>query len=110
MSTYGPPRGRVSPPRRIDLLQGTLDLIVLRLLKGGPANGWDLTQTIQSMSKGTLAVNYGTLYPALHRLEASGWISAKWGVTEKSRRARFYTLTAKGKARRTYLAQQIGTR
>ena len=83
--------------RRIDLLQGTLDLIVLKLLQAGPANGWELTRSIQTTSRGAFGVNYGTLYPALHRLEAKGWIAAKWGTTENNRRARFYSLTASGR-------------
>ena len=81
---------------KTDLLQGTLDLIVLKLLRGGPANGWDLTQSIQVVSKGALDVNYGSLYPALRRLEAQGWIKGKWGVSENNRRARFYELTSAG--------------
>ena len=81
---------------KIDLLAGTLDLIVLKLLRAGPANGWDLTQSIQVMSKGTLDVNYGSLYPALRRLEARGWVKGRWGVSENNRRARFYDLTASG--------------
>jgi PadR family transcriptional regulator PadR len=93
----------VSKPKT-DVLQGTLDLIVLKLLQDNPANGWELTQSIQVASQGTLSVNYGTLYPALHRLEARGWISAKWGTTENSRRARFYSLTAAG--RRQLAAEQ----
>ena len=87
----------MTAPRKTDLLQGTLDLIVLRLLQSGPANGWDLTQSIQAVSRGALAVNYGTLDPALHRLEARGWVSAKWGASENNRRARFYTLPAAGR-------------
>lgn len=83
--------------RKVDLLQGTLDLIVLKLLQAGSANGWELTQSIQATSRGAFTVNYGTLYPALHRLEARGWISAKWGVTDNNRRARFYALTAAGR-------------
>jgi len=82
---------------KLDILQGTLDLIVLKLLQAGPANGWDLTQAIQITSQGALTVNYGTLYPALHRLEARGWVKAKWGMTDSSRRARFYALTAAGR-------------
>jgi PadR family transcriptional regulator, regulatory protein PadR len=78
------------------LLQGTLDLIVLRLLRAGPANGWDLTQSIQLVSKGALDVNYGSLYPALRRLEANGWIKGHWGMSENNRRARFYELTPAG--------------
>lgn len=83
-------------PAKLDLLAGTLDLIVLKLLRAGPANGWDLTQSIQVMSKGTLDVNYGSLYPALRRLEAKGWVKGRWGMSENNRRARFYDLTASG--------------
>jgi transcriptional regulator len=82
---------------RAELLQGTLDLIVLKLLRGGPANGWDLTQSIQLVSKGALDVNYGSLYPALRRLEANGWIKGRWGMSENNRRARFYELTTAGR-------------
>lgn len=78
------------------VLQGTLDLIVLRLLRAGPANGWDLTQSIQVVSKGVLDVNYGSLYPALRRLEAKGLIKGRWGVSENNRRARFYDLSPAG--------------
>ena len=84
---------------KTDLLQGTLDLIVLKLLRAGPANGWDLTQSIQLVSKGALDVNYGSLYPALRRLEAKGWVKGRWGVSENNRRARFYTLTSTGRRR-----------
>ncbi len=83
-------------PRKTDLLQGTLDLIVLRLLRAGPANGWDLTQSIQVVSKGVLDVNYGSLYPALRRLESKGLIKGRWGTSENNRRARFYELTPNG--------------
>ena len=82
--------------RKTDLLQGTLDLIVLRLLRAGPANGWDLTQSIQVVSKGVLDVNYGSLYPALRRLEGKGLIKGRWGTSENNRRARFYELTPNG--------------
>jgi PadR family transcriptional regulator PadR len=81
---------------RTELLQGTLDLIVLKLLRAGPANGWDLTQSIQVVSKGALDVNYGSLYPALRRLEAKGWVKGRWGMSENNRRARFYDLTPSG--------------
>ncbi len=81
---------------KLELLQGTLDLIVLKLLRAGPANGWDLTQSIQVVSKGALDVNYGSLYPALRRLEAKGWIKGRWGLSENNRRARFYELTTAG--------------
>jgi transcriptional regulator len=82
--------------RKTELLQGTLDLIVLKLLQAGPANGWDLTQSIQVVSRGALDVNYGSLYPALRRLEAAGWIKGRWGMSENNRRARFYELTGAG--------------
>ena len=84
-------------PRKIDLLQGTLDLIVLKLLRAGPANGWELTLSIQAISRGVLDVNYGSLYPALRRLEARGWVSASWAASENNRRARFYQLTPAGR-------------
>lgn len=82
--------------QKADLLQGTLDLIVLKLLRAGPANGWDLTQSIQLVSKGALDVNYGSLYPALRRLEARGLVKGQWGISENNRRARFYELTTAG--------------
>lgn len=81
---------------RTELLQGTLDLIVLKLLRAGPANGWDLTQAIQLVSKGALDVNYGSLYPALRRLEARGLVKARWSVSPNNRRARYYELTGAG--------------
>jgi PadR family transcriptional regulator, regulatory protein PadR len=86
---------------RVDLLQGTLDLIVLKLLRAGPANGWELTQSIQTVSRGALDVNYGTLYPALRRLEARGWVTAQWRMSDNNRRARYYTLTAAGRKQLT---------
>jgi PadR family transcriptional regulator PadR len=82
---------------KADLLQGTLDLIVLKLLRAGAANGWELTHSIQAVSKGVLDVNYGSLYPALRRLEARGFVTAKWGTSDNNRRARYYALTPAGK-------------
>jgi PadR family transcriptional regulator PadR len=82
---------------KTELLQGTLDLIVLKILQAGPSNGWDITQRIQVLSKDVLSVNYGSLYPALHRLEGKGWIKSEWGASGNNRRARFYTLTAAGR-------------
>lgn len=79
-----------------ELYAGSLDLIVLKLLRAGPASGWDLTQSIQTISRGILDVNYGSLYPALRRLEANGWIEGHWGMSDNNRRARFYDLTSAG--------------
>lgn len=81
----------------VDLLQGTLDLILLKLLRAGPANGWQLTQSIQIVSGGALDVTYGSVYPALRRLEARGWVKGRWAQSENNRRARFYELTAAGR-------------
>src|SRR6266851_7023884 len=82
---------------RLDLLQGTLDLLILRTLRLTPMHGWAISERIQQISQDVLRVNQGSLYPALHRLEHRGWIRAKWGVSELGRRARFYELTAAGR-------------
>ena len=82
--------------KKVDLLQGTLDLIVLKMLRGGPANGWQITQSIQVVSSGALDINYGSIYPALRRLEAEGWVRGWWAMSENNRRARFYELTETG--------------
>src|ERR1051325_3392790 len=84
-------------PRRIDLLQGTLDLLILRTLQDDAKHGWDIAERIEQMSEKVLEVNQGSLYPALHRLEHQGWINAEWGVSELGRRARFYKLTDAGR-------------
>jgi len=81
----------------IDLLQGTLDLLILRALRNQPMHGWAISERIQRISENVLQVNQGSLYPALHRLEHQGWIKAEWGVSELGRRARFYQLTAGGR-------------
>ena len=83
--------------QRLDVLAGTLDLIVLRMLQGGAANGWEITQNIQVISRDALCVKYGSLYPALHRLEAQGWIRSEWAVSENGRKAKYYSLTAAGR-------------
>ena len=82
---------------RLDLLQGTLDLLILRTLESGPRHGWAISDRIQQISQDVLKVNQGSLYPALHRLEHQGWIKAESGVSELGRRARFYRLTATGR-------------
>ena len=81
-----------------DLLQGTLDLLILKTLSLGPQHGWGVAQRIQQMSKNFLQVNQGSLYPALHRLEEQGWIESEWGVSDNNRRAKFYRLTETGRA------------
>jgi len=82
---------------KLDLLQGTLDLLILRTLQTGPRHGWAISERIQQISLDVLRVNQGSLYPALHRLEQQGWIEAEWGISELGRRARFYRLTAAGR-------------
>jgi PadR family transcriptional regulator PadR len=90
-------------PRSAPLLQGTLDLIVLQLLRAEPTNGYDLTLRIQAISRDVLSVNAGSLYPALYRLEAKGLIAAEWEETENGRKAKVYSVTASG---RKALAEQ----
>ena len=82
-----------------DLLQGTLDLLILRTLQTGPMHGWAISERIEQISQEVLQVTQGSLYPALHRLEHRGWIEADWGVSELGRRAKFYRLTASGRRR-----------
>src|ERR1051325_5399839 len=82
---------------KLDLLLGTLDLLILRTLQTGPQHGWAISERIQQISQDVLRVNQGSLYPALHRLEHQGWIDAEWGVSELGRRARFYKLTDAGR-------------
>jgi PadR family transcriptional regulator PadR len=84
-------------PPASDLLQGTLDLLILRTLALESMHGWGIAQRIQQVSKDTLQVGQGSLYPALHRLEYRGWIRADWGASENNRRAKFYSLTVAGK-------------
>jgi transcriptional regulator len=82
--------------KRNDLLQGTLDLLILKTLGLGPQHGWAISQRIQQVSEDALRVNQGSLYPALHRLEEQGWISSEWGTSESNREAKFYQLTRAG--------------
>ncbi|MGH7669735.1 MAG: PadR family transcriptional regulator [Gemmatimonadaceae bacterium] len=80
-----------------EVLQGTLDLLILKALSVEPMHGWGVAQRIQQISRDVLQVNQGSLYPALHRLEYRGWIAASWGASENNRRAKFYRLTASGR-------------
>lgn len=80
-----------------DLLQGTLDLLILKCLSPAPMHGWGIADRIQQVSKEALQVGQGSLYPALHRLEYKGWVKAEWGLSENNRRAKFYSLTPAGK-------------
>ena len=85
------------PTQPTDRLQGTLELLILRTLRGAPQHGWGIAQQIQLVSRDVLQVNQGSLYPALYRLEERGWIKADWGTSHNNRRARYYRLTAAGR-------------
>lgn len=85
------------PPEAGDVLQGTLDMLILRTLILGPAHGHTIAQNIERTSENALDVEQGSLYPALHRLEDRGWVSSEWGVSENNRKAKFYRLTNKGR-------------
>ena len=87
-----------------DVLQGTLDLLIMQTIAPEPMHGWAIAQRIQQISNALLRVQQGSLYPALHRLEHQGWITADWGASENNRRARFYALTTAG---RTQLAIEV---
>jgi len=82
---------------KADLLQGTLDLLILKVLELEPMHGWGITQRIQQLSESVLQVNQGSLYPALHRLEERGWVAALWKNSENNRQARYYELTSRGR-------------
>ena len=86
----------MSPANRSDLLQGTLDLLILKTLALGPQHGWGISQRILQVSEDVLRINQGSLYPALHRLEEQGWIASEWGVSDNNREAKFYRLTRAG--------------
>ena len=83
--------------RRIDLPQGTLDLLILKTLALEPQHGWAISERIQQVSSEVLHVQQGSLYPALHRLERHGWIKARWGISDNNRRAKYYELTKSGR-------------
>jgi PadR family transcriptional regulator PadR len=82
---------------RVDLPQGTLDLLILRTVALGPQHGWAISERIQQISSDVLQIQQGSLYPALHRLERRGWVKAHWGTSENNRRAKYYALTQKGR-------------
>src|SRR5229473_4127366 len=85
--------------KRMDLPQGTLDLLILKTLALGPQHGWAISERIQQISNDALRILQGSLYPSLHRLERRGWISARWGASENNRRAKYYELTRAGRKR-----------
>ena len=85
------------PDFKSELLQGTLDLLILRTLSGGDMHGWGIAQRIQLLSRDAFVVNQGSLYPALHRLEHQDWIEAEWSTSELGRRAKYYRLTVSGR-------------
>ena len=84
------------PLAKLDLLQGTLDLLILKTLAVAPQHGWGISQRIQQISENVLRVNQGSLYPALQRLDTAGWIESEWGASENNRQAKFYRLTRTG--------------
>ena len=85
------------PDYKSELLQGTLDLLILRTLALEPQHGWAISERVQQISSDVLQIQQGSLYPALHRLERRGWIKARWGVSENNRRAKYYELTHSGR-------------
>jgi PadR family transcriptional regulator PadR len=87
----------MSPLEKADLLQGTLDLLILKVVALGPVHGYGISQRIRQISDSVLQVQQGSLYPALHRLEKRGWLAADWGESEKGRQAKFYRLSARGR-------------
>jgi len=93
-------------PRQLDLLQGTLDFLILKTLTWGPAHGYAIARWIEQLTAEVLRVGEGSLYPALHRLEERGWVAASWELSESGRRTRVYRLTPKG---RTHLNEEAGS-
>jgi PadR family transcriptional regulator PadR len=98
-TTFVEAKGEPLETQRIDLPQGTLDLLILRTLSLGRQHGWAISERVQQISSDVLKIQQGSLYPALHRLERRGWIKASWGTSDNNRRAKFYELTAAGRKR-----------
>ena len=96
------------PDDKLDLPQGTLDLLILKAVSLGPMHGWAISERIHDVSRATLQIPQGSLYPALHRLERRGWIAAEWGASDNNRRAKYYELTRAG--RRQLAAESDGWR
>jgi PadR family transcriptional regulator len=91
-------RGITVIDEKLDLPQGTLDLLILKAVSLGPMHGWAISERIRDVSKATLQIPQGSLYPALHRLERKGWISAEWGASDNNRKAKYYELTRSGRS------------
>jgi transcriptional regulator len=91
-------KGFTMPGERLDLPQGTLDLLILKAVALEPQHGWAIAERLHQISSATLQIRQGSLYPALHRLERRGWIKARWGASDNNRRAKYYELTRKGRA------------
>jgi PadR family transcriptional regulator PadR len=85
------------PDRDVDLIQGTLNVLILKTLSWGPMNGYAIAQWVRQRTEGDIELEEGALYPALHRMEHRGWIEAKWGISENNRRAKYYRLTPTGR-------------
>jgi transcriptional regulator len=96
----------MAPTEKTDLLQGTLDMLILKIVALGPVHGYGISQRIRQISKEVLNVQQGSLYPALHRLEDRGWLCSYWGASENNRKAKYYRLTAAGRRRLTLEASR----
>ncbi|HEY2376059.1 MAG TPA: PadR family transcriptional regulator [Gemmatimonadaceae bacterium] len=88
----------MAQPHNVEVLRGTLDLLILKAVSWGPSHGYAVARWIEQSTDDVLRIEEGSLYPALHRLETRGWIAAEWGASENNRRAKYYTLTSKGRA------------
>ena len=95
------------PIEKSDLLQGTLDMLILKIVALGPVHGYGISLRIRQISKDVLQVQQGSLYPALHRLEKRGWLEAEWGTSENNRKARFYRLTPEGRKQLDHEAEEF---